>query len=493
MRALSPMQAGASLAAFRPMHAAIANRESACFKAVVIGDSVSEGEGVTDYRHRWINRLQDMVRGGFPTAGVRGGAGYFPAEYTSTSLTDPPTQDSSSPAGGTPAFTTVSTDGGFGGHTVRLANGAALIFTGECTSFKIHYGKSAFGVPFSVEVDGVMFAASIATSNGTTVGGFVWDSTSVAAITPGLHTIRIRTLDTAGFISAIHGIEYCYGDESKGIRFYDASRSGAASNSFDAFHFTSITNIAPVHLVISELLTNDAVIYSRTPAQYQTDIGNHIDAVNTSITNEYTHILLYVSQPNATVTATYTWADFIVAARAAAASRAHVAVIDMADWMGPTVVGDTLSLWADTVHMSRKGHSLCADRMMRAMDINGGGTSLPISTTYSQLAYSAIGALTVRTGKFALYNDTGATWTFIKARADVGTAPTGAGIVCLVKVNGATAFTITIPAGATTSGLVVPVPDDVLDGNKVTVDITQVGSTVAGSDLSITLTTQSIT
>jgi predicted RNA-binding protein with TRAM domain len=131
--------------------------------------------------------------------------------------------------------------------------------------------------------------------------------------------------------------------------------------------------------------------------------------------------------------------------------------------------------------------------MMRALDINGGGTSLPISTTYSQLTYSAAGTLTVRTGKFAIYNDTGSTWTFIKARADVGTAPTGAGIVCIVKVNGSTSFTITIPAGATTSGLVVPVPDDVVDGAKVTVDITQIGSSVAGADLSITLTTQSIT
>lgn len=491
MRSLSAIQAGASLPAFRPMHAAIANRDNVCFKAVVIGDSVSEGEGVSNHKLRWMNRLQDMMRGGFPTAGVRGGSGYFPVEYTSASLADVPTQDSSQPAGGTPTFTTVDTDGGFGSHSIRLSFGAALIFTGEMTSFRIHYAKGSFGVAFSVEVDGVSFEPSVPTNNGTSVSGFVWDSTSVAAISPGTHTIRIRTSDSAGFISTIHGIEYLYGDENKGIRIYDASRSGAVSTSFGALHFASLTNIGPVHLVITELLTNDAVLYNQTPAQYQTNIGAHIDAVNTAITNEYTHVLFYVSAPNAAVTATYTWADFIVAARAAAGSRAQCVVVDMADWMGATVAGDTLGLWADTVHMSAKGHSLCADRMMRAIDINGGGTSLPVSNSYYPLSFSAVGVLTVRTGKFEIPNDTGGVWTFIKARARVGTAPTGSGIVITVKVDGATAFTISIASGATT-GVTTPPPEDVPIGSSVTVDITQVGSSVPGADLSVTLTTQSI-
>jgi hypothetical protein len=165
----------------------------------------------------------------------------------------------------------------------------------------------------------------------------------------------------------------------------------------------------------------------------------------------------------------------------------------MADWLGPTVVGDTLGLWSDTVHLSAKGHSLTADRFMRAVDINGGGTSLPVSNSYTPLTYSATGNLTVRTGKFAIYNDTSATWTFIKARADVGTAPTGAGVICAVKVNGSTAFTVTIPAGATTSGLTSLPPAAVQIGDRVTVDITQVGSTTPGADLSLTLTVQSIT
>jgi hypothetical protein len=129
--------------------------------------------------------------------------------------------------------------------------------------------------------------------------------------------------------------------------------------------------------------------------------------------------------------------------------------------------------------------------MMHALDLNGGGASVPISTSYTPMQYSVAGDLTVRTGKFAFTNDTGAVMTFIKGRATVGTAPTGAGVIVAVRVDGVSEFTITIASGGTT-GFTIPPAVDVPIGSKVTVDITQIGSTIAGADLSITLTAQSI-
>jgi glycerophosphoryl diester phosphodiesterase/lysophospholipase L1-like esterase len=376
VRVLSPQRAGVQHPALRPLQAALANRHNAPCRIVVWGDSVSEGEGVATFSQRWVNRWQDALRAAYPVPGVRGGVGYLPVYYLSASIADPVVQDSSEPNGGTPTFT-VDAAYGFGGRSLRLTRGAALVWTQECTSFRVHYAKGPFGVNFTVQVDGVQ-VASVATNQGSLQGGFVWDSTSVTTLKPGPHTIRVRTVDSAGFISVIEGVDFRYGDESKGIHVYDASRSGAPSTGFGAGVFANHAGIAPVHCVITELLANDALIYSRTPTQYATDLLTHIDAVDTSITNPYSHVLLYMPQPNGTVTATYTWNDFLIAAEGAARQRGQCLLINASDWMGPTVAGDTLSLWADGVHANAKGNAFIAEGLSPALGVTGSG--LPLSS-----------------------------------------------------------------------------------------------------------------
>lgn len=74
--------------------------------------------------------------------------------------------------------------------------------------------------------------------------------------------------------------------------------------------------------------------------------------------------------------------------------------------------------------------------------------------------------------------------------AGVTTAPTGASIIIDILKNGVTVFTTqanrpTIPAGSTTSGVA---PADVTSfaaGDHVTCNVSQVGSTVAGSNLGV--------
>lgn len=75
--------------------------------------------------------------------------------------------------------------------------------------------------------------------------------------------------------------------------------------------------------------------------------------------------------------------------------------------------------------------------------------------------------------------------------AAVGTAPTGASIICDVKKNGTTVYTTsanrpTIVAGANAT-TTKPTPDVTAfnAGDYLTVDIVQVGATIAGSDLVI--------
>jgi hypothetical protein len=117
-----------------------------------------------------------------------------------------------------------------------------------------------------------------------------------------------------------------------------------------------------------------------------------------------------------------------------------------------------------------------------------GETGLPGTSGPGFLTYSISGAVTVGAGTFALYNDSGLPWTIIAVRATVGTAPTGATLIVDVHKNGTTIFTTqanrpTIAVSTTTIKRTNMDVTTIADGEFLTVDVDQVGSTVAGSNL----------
>ena len=112
----------------------------------------------------------------------------------------------------------------------------------------------------------------------------------------------------------------------------------------------------------------------------------------------------------------------------------------------------------------------------------GGGSSLYVAT------FSEAGALATKTGTFRFYVDRASTIAY--ARASVGTAPTGATLICDVNKNGTTIFTTqanrpTIAISGNTDESGVPDVTALADGDYLEVDIDQIGSTVAGSDLTV--------
>ncbi len=83
----------------------------------------------------------------------------------------------------------------------------------------------------------------------------------------------------------------------------------------------------------------------------------------------------------------------------------------------------------------------------------------------------------------------------VDARLACGTAPTGAAILVDVNKNGTTIFTTqgnrpTIAISGTSGSAAVPDVTTISAGDKLTVDIDQIGSTVAGSDLGIVVRLQ---
>jgi hypothetical protein len=102
--------------------------------------------------------------------------------------------------------------------------------------------------------------------------------------------------------------------------------------------------------------------------------------------------------------------------------------------------------------------------------------------------FSKAGTLTTGTGAHRWYNDTGRTLTFHSTRASVGTQPTGSSILIDVNKDGTTIFTTqasrpTIAVSTNTDQGAAPDVTTIADGSYLTVDIDQIGSTIAGADL----------
>lgn len=102
--------------------------------------------------------------------------------------------------------------------------------------------------------------------------------------------------------------------------------------------------------------------------------------------------------------------------------------------------------------------------------------------------YAIDGNVTVNTGtaRFYTYDDA----VLQSVNAYIGTAPVGSSLNASVLKNGSSAANLSISAGATQA---TASPDvSFSQGDYVTVDITQIGSSTAGADLRINLTFRKI-
>lgn len=104
--------------------------------------------------------------------------------------------------------------------------------------------------------------------------------------------------------------------------------------------------------------------------------------------------------------------------------------------------------------------------------------------------FAVTGAVTVAAGKSRIYVE--GNYTIVTVRASVNTAPTGASLICDVSKNGTTIYTTqanrpTIAASGFTATANSPNVTTFVSGDYLTVDVDQIGSTIAGSDLTVTI------
>lgn len=157
---------------------------------------------------------------------------------------------------------------------------------------------------------------------------------------------------------------------------------------------------------------------------------------------------------------------------------------------GYVIVGLT-STTGDALAPGTNGQMLTAQ--------SGQTDGLQYATVWTAVPFSKPGALTTGTGTLVWRNDTGRTLTISKIVGRVTTAPTGQAI--LVDVNSDTAVTDTfatiwgvthanqlnIQAGQKSGSQTTFDTTTLADGKSITVDIDQVGSTIAGSDLTVNI------
>ena len=111
------------------------------------------------------------------------------------------------------------------------------------------------------------------------------------------------------------------------------------------------------------------------------------------------------------------------------------------------------------------------------------------STIKTTLSFAVVGALTTGTDKAPTIVAPCAL-TIVKVKVVVKTAPTGAALIVDVNKNGTTIFTTqggrpSIAIGDTTDDSDTPDVTALAETDKLTVDIDQVGSTIAGADLTV--------
>lgn len=104
--------------------------------------------------------------------------------------------------------------------------------------------------------------------------------------------------------------------------------------------------------------------------------------------------------------------------------------------------------------------------------------------------FAITGTVAAATGRSRVYME--GTYSVVSVRASVNTAPTGASLICDVNKNGTTIYTTqanrpTIAASAFTATANSPDVTTLAAGDYLTVDVDQVGSTMAGSDLTVTI------
>ena len=328
---------------------ALAARNTSPVDMLHIGDSVTWGLKAGSHAAKWTSVLRDTLRTRYATSGVTGGFGHMSAvqnfgadTFSDISITK------TGGADGSAAF-------GIDQCGYNLdGSGDKITYTFTGTGADFFYAVYGGGGTFSVKVDGG--TATNINTNGTL--NYTTRDQSIRGLTAGAHTVELAWV--SGGTVFTHGLMAYNGDETKGIRSWNAAWPGSASFYWaDPAHpnWLGMVNHCNPALVTIELGLNDCGT-NIAPATYKAQVRTLITNIKARASSVPSFVLIPTWPITVTETA-YWWDSYISAMREIAETDADRAVC-VDDWRAITgsVPGTTLGgiLSSDFGHPSVMGN-----------------------------------------------------------------------------------------------------------------------------------------
>lgn len=342
--------------------AAIANRDNARVDIPVIGDSVTEGEGATEFGNIWVQQANRAIRAAYPTAanGSAGGLGFIPLLSSGeTSYTWPVTLASGSDS------TFAPFDLGPVRYTAHAFGATSWTWTAPAgtTSVQLMYYDAAEDGSFTYQVN---------SDDAVTVSN---ESGSVDLLT-GSITMTDSDVLTVTWVSGdvyVDGIMHYAGDEDSGITFHDCGHFGwCAGTEVNGWNqpetyslnwaqcYTAFPGLAAIAVMLG-INDADAGDGDRTGPEFASDLAGLIATVQESAgaLASVPFLLIAEYQPDISVADPAGWSAYVTADRNVAASQASARVCDLA-YRLPANNGSA-PYWADAYHPTDLGHALIGE------------------------------------------------------------------------------------------------------------------------------------
>jgi lysophospholipase L1-like esterase len=352
---------GAHSSKLQGWFAALANRAAARANVVILGDSITVGQGATAFANSYAQLLPVLLNARFPTTGLSThGRGFLP-----------PILPPSNPTSFTPGYVTVSNPTnliagslyGFGPNleTWDISHTAANTLTYSLVgdSADILWAGSSGNGTFGWKVD-----AGSVTNVSTNVAFTPAGVTHISLGTAGAHTLTLTNV--SGGPTFITGVVEYNGDFAKGIQVHDCGFSGSTTGFWttsggNTSGSASLPTLSP-SLIIIELGVNDNAS-SISAATSAANITSLIADIRANFNPDPPILLLgmYNAASDGPTTPAQ-WAAYISAMYGVAAADSQVDVLDLTLRMPSTGAAVTWSLYAgDGIHPVNSGHQMIAD------------------------------------------------------------------------------------------------------------------------------------
>jgi len=351
--------------------AALAGRAAARANVVILGDSITAGQGATAFANCYAQLLPVLLNARFPTTGLAAhGRGFLP-----------PVLPPSNPTTFSPPYIALSGAGAANFHLGTDSGGAALFgfgpnletydlsanggttltysLTGD--SADILWAGSTGNGTFSWKVD-----AGTATNVSTNVAFNVAASTHISLGSAGAHTLTLTNV--SGGPTFITGVVEYAGDFARGIQVHDCGFSGSTTGFWtgpggNSDGAASLPALSP-SLIIIALGVNDNAsgISAATSAANITSMISDIRAA-LSPAPPILLLAMYNAASDGPTTPAQ-WAAYVQAMYGIAAADSAVDILDLTLRMPSTGAANTWSLYAgDGIHPVNRGHQMIADAL----------------------------------------------------------------------------------------------------------------------------------